>query len=189
MKKIIAIIAAAGLVIGAATGVAVYFLKANLDKEPLVVTATYDELTLGDSLFYYIDQNKDRWGNVLVSQYGMSEDEKESLLNNPEEWLAFTLFIDVENTNNKEVLMSSVDIPKNGKDKIYIQNVLEGISVADANTTTSICLNVFVHDPDPSLDEIFDILKTTEINLLYYAAPEDIDEEVPAEDMFSTQVK
>lgn len=189
MKKVITVILIIVIVAGAATGAAVYFLKNKpaSDKAEVSISAKFAEVTDGYSLFEYLDKNPERYETALVEHYGMDEATRERLLNEPEEWLALFLFIDIENPNDEEILVESLDIPDNGKNGVYIQTALDGTYVLEPNNTTQICANVFVDTNEPSYDEVFAMIKEMKLYIKYAPVPADI-ADLTEEDYYKVRI-
>ncbi len=186
MKKIISIILAVILVL--ACGIGIGYLLFGFDKDSKLetydreISAVFHDVGLGDARFESIDKYPDRWGKALTSNYGMSEEKKNSLLNEPENWLAFTLFIDITNPNDVEILVGDMKIPDNGKNGYYFQSVLDSQQVIHKNVTTQIAVTFFVDDNEPSLEEVTEVVKGLEMYIKYIPMPEDIEAEIPEED-------
>lgn len=189
MKKKIGIIIAVILVIAIAAGVAIAAVKfKGGNKYPLDLKASFDELTVGDSILNSVAQRPDRWKESLVSNYGMDEETRDRMIKAPEEWLAFNYIIDITNPNDEQVLASALDVKDNGKNGVYISKYLDGVSIFDANSTSFICVTVFYDGNEPSLDEVAELVKGMKTEVIYSAVPEDFDAEIPEEDLYRAQV-
>ncbi len=195
MKKIIAVILAVAIVIGVGTFFAVRYFKAKpgknnqteVDAEQIV--ASYSDITLGDTLFYSINKHPDRWGNSLVSVYGMSEEKKTDIIETPENWLAFNLFINVDNFNDRRIIVSGIDVPANGKNGMYFQSILDGQHVIEKNVTAQVVVYFFVNNNDLSLEEVEQMVKNLDIYVKYVPMPDDIEEEIPEEAYQKAEVR
>ncbi len=194
MKKIICIILAAVLLFAAGVGAGVFLFRYrnNNPKTPEVsgetVKVSYSETLMADSIFKDINKYKDRWGNALKNNYGMPEDKVNSVLEEPENWLIFNLFLDVTNTNDYRILIGNVEVENNGKNGIYFQTKLDGTTVIDPNATAQIYLYVFFDDNEPSLEEATEMIKDFTLYVNYITMPEDIEAEIPDNDFSKVKV-
>lgn len=194
-KKIIAIVSIF-LVIAIAASLVIYFVKFKDDrktgnpevKTELQVTADYEEVTLFSTVFDYTYQFPDRWQNALNSHYGMSPEKAESVVKHPEKWLAFNFFITINNASDEPIVADGLTVKNNGKNGIYMGTLFDGMSIIDANAETSLCVTVFLDDNDPSLEEAAEMIKKMDVEFNFSAVPEDLDAEIPAEDVYSVQV-
>ncbi len=195
MKKTIAVILAVVIALAAGVGIGykVFVFKAEKDKTKKVydeeIQVTFSDVTIGESIFYSIDKNKSRWSDSLVNVYGMSEKQRDSLINTPENWLAFNLFVDVLNPNDKQILVGNIEVPDNGKNGLFFQSVLDGQHVLEKNVSAQLPIYVFLDDNNPSLDEVTDMIKGMDIYIKYVPMPDDIEEEIPEESYQTAKVE
>ena len=195
MKKTIAVVLAVVIALAAGVGIGykLFDFKTEKDKTKKVydeeIKASFSDVTIGESLFYSIDKNKARWSDSLVSVYGMSEKQRDSLIKTPENWLAFNLFIDVVNPNDKQILVGEIEVPDNGKNGLFFQSVLDGQHVLEKNVSAQLPIYVFLDDNDPSIDEVTEMIKGYDIYIKYAPMPDDIEEEIPAESYQTVKVE
>ena len=195
MKKVIAAILAAVVLLAAGVGIGYKLFSYKTEKEKTKkiydeeISVTYADLKIGDSLFLNIDKYPDRWGKALTKIYGMSEEQKNSILETPENWLAFTFFINVNNPNDKEILVNGLDVPDNGKNGLFFQSVLDGQPVVEKNVSVQLPVYVFLEDNEPSLEEVEQMIKKLDIYIKYIPMPEDLDAEIPEESYQKAKVE
>jgi hypothetical protein len=184
MKKKIIIIVAAVLVACIIAGTCVYIFKNKKESgdSNIKITATYSDVTDGYSLFEYMNKNPERYSTALVDDFGMNEDARDRVLNEPEEWLALFLFIDVSNLSEKNVVIDSLKVDDNGKDGVYIQTDLDALYTIYGNGTAQISVSVLVDSNEPSFDEVFEMIKSMSVSVRCYETPEDLNTEIPEED-------
>ena len=134
-------------------------------------TAKYDSLELNDGLFELIAENPDSWREPLVANFGMPETLRDNLIDDAAEWLSFSLNITIDNPLDEELLIHQIKCCDNGLNDIFVDvNPGDGDAVPiEANSEGNlIYFNILVHNPDPSLDEVFEHLKN--MNLEVFAS-------------------
>ena len=179
MKKIICIIIAAVVVAGAITGVCLYFSKEKKGGEDKVsVTATFSDFTLYDAMFDYVDKYPERYGNEFVNYYGMDKKTADNMLEHPEEWLAFNVFITVHNNTENDTAIFKIRNKDVGKNGIFIRGAVDGtFQVVNGNTDTELCVPVLIHNSDPSLKEVYEMVKKLNIEIGYGSVPDDLEQD------------
>lgn len=192
MKKKIIIAVAVVLVIALAVSLSIYFAKFKGNKAPedkgLIVSAQYEEVTLFSTVFDYIYKFPDRWGNSLVSNYEMNDEKAESVINHPEKWLAFNFFITVNNDSDEPIVANGLKTKNNGRNGLYIGTRFDGMAIIDPNAETSLCVTVFLNDNDPSIDDVIEMIKDMDVSFEFSSVPDDLDADIPEEDIYSVQV-
>ncbi len=134
-------------------------------------TAKYDSLELNDGLFELIAENPDSWREPLVANFGMPEALRDNLIDDAAEWLSFSLNITIDNPLDEELLIHQIKCSDNGLNDIFVDvNPGDGDAVPiEANSEGNLVyFNILVHNPDPSLDEVFEHLKN--MNLEVFAS-------------------
>ncbi len=189
MKKIISVVLSITLVFGFAL-----LFSSCKDKKPVESASTTakpendissvrallgeDCLELYDTVIWdSIIKNPDRWGNWFTRLYGMDDEEKQSALEAGEnaEWVSYNLYITVDNSeNDSDVCLFGLDIPENGKEKVFINTSIENSTFKQipASGKDGILTNVLVHNNDLSLDEVLDIILSMEISVKCGPVPE-----------------
>ena len=187
MKKLIAIVVAVA-VIAAVAVTAIHFTKNTNKLDETKVTATFQDFDMADHIFDDIYRNPNRYRDFLPKDCAMPKEEVEELIETPENWLLFTLFIDVANTSDETVAITHLEIPENGKDGLYINTNIEGdIFTIPPGDNVNICASVFLNNNDPSLDEVEKMVKALDISIPYTALEKDF-KDVPSEFEFSVKV-
>jgi len=155
----------------------------------LGVKAYFSDVAMGSNLFLSIDKYPERWRNALKNSYGMSDKTADSLIKTPEEWLAFNLFINIDNPDDKQILVGDIEVKQNGKNGLYFQKILDGQHIIEKNVTSQITIAFFLEDNEPSLEEVTEMIKNLDIYVNYVPMPEDIEAEIPAEDYQCAKVE
>ncbi len=183
MKKKIIIIVSAVLVACIIAGTCIYIFKNKNEagNSNVKITAAYSDVTNGYSLFEYMNKNPERYSAALIDDFGMDEDAKNRVLNEPEEWLALFLFIDVGNLSDKSVVIDALKVDDNGKNGVYIQTHLDALYTINGNGDTQISVSVLVDSNEPSFDEALEMIKSMSVSIRYYETPEDLNTEIPEE--------
>lgn len=131
-------------------------------------TAKYDSLELNDGLFELIAENPDSWSEPLVTNFGMPEALRDNLIDDAAEWLSFSLNITIDNPLDEELLIHQIKCSDNGLNDIFVDvNPGDGDAVPiEANSEGNLVyFNILVHNPDPSLDEVFEHLKNMNLEI------------------------
>lgn len=131
-------------------------------------TAKYDSLELNDGLFELIAENPDSWSEPLVTNFGMPEALRDNLIDDAAEWLSFSLNITIDNPLDEELLIHQIKCSDNGLNDIFVDvNPGDGDAVPiEANSESNLVyFNILVHNPDPSLDEVFEHLKNMNLEI------------------------
>ena len=131
-------------------------------------TAKYDSLELNDGLFELIAENPDSWREPLVTNFGMPEALRDNLIDDAAEWLSFSLNITIDNPLDEELLIHQIKCSDNGLNDIFVDvNPGDGDAVPiEANSEGNLVyFNILVHNPDPSLDEVFEHLKNMNLEI------------------------
>ncbi len=187
MKKFIAIVVAIA-VIAAVAVTAIHFTKNSNKLDETKVIATFQDFDMADHIFDDIHRNPARYRDFLPRDCAMPKEEVEELIETPENWLLFTLFIDVANASDDTVAVTHLEIPENGKDGLYINTNIEGdIFTVSPGDNANICVSVFLNNNDPSLEEVEKMVKALDISIPYTALEKDF-KEIPTEFEFSAKV-
>lgn len=192
MKKAIAVIVAVVTVIGVAAGVGIYFFKFNSKKgtENIEMSAVFSDITLNDSLFEYIVKYPDRYENAFLSVYGMKQEEADSLIKEPEEWMSYNIFIIVDNKSDQDVAVSGLKVKKNGADGLYVRASIDStFQVIPAGNNTEICIPVVIHNNEPSMDDVYEMVKKMDIEIAYGPVPKDIEKIITDENLSYVRVE
>lgn len=192
MKKIIAIIVAAVVVIGAGTFAAfrIFKFKENKNDNEYAIDVSFDDFTLYDTMFTNISMHPDRYLNSFITNYSMDDETAQSLIDTPEDWLSFNLFVYVSNPNDDSIGILDIKVDDNGKDDIYIQEALSSsMNTISAGGEYSLCIPVLVHNNEPSLDEVQALVMEKSIYINYVVSPETYFEEIPAESVLQAKVQ
>ncbi len=185
MKKAIKIILIILLILAVGAGIAFAVFKAGKKTEETkegTVTASIADFSEDADIFTSANKYPDRYTVMLTKGMDMDKKEADSFIKQPEEWLAYTLFIDVRNDTDKVAAFTGAEIEDNGKDGLYISKGVGGSAVTvPENSTGSIALTVLLHSPDPSMDEVRAMVEAKNISIKYAPfegeSPDDIDEE------------
>ncbi len=185
MKKVIIAVLICALIAGAAAA-GVHFTRK--DKSDLSISAVRSDFVLADRILGEIPQNEELWRKNLSEYYGLNEEKINSIFEEPGNWLAFDIYIDVKNLSDEEAVISGVSIANNGEGGYYCSTQLDSYYYVGPGETNLVVLTVFLDSSDPSLDEARAASEVLDINLLYSAATEDPDAGIPQDKLSYAKV-
>ena len=188
MKKIVIIVSAVVLV--AAIAVCGFVIaKKNGSSGSLPFNVTFSDSAIADEMLNDVIKNPTGWEKNATVFYGMDDAKKDEFIEQPENWLAFNLFLDLGNPNDKDILITGIEIENNGKNGIYLSNRLESTYiVVTKNSSSSMCMTALFDDNEPSVEEAEQMLKDMNVYIKYCEYPEDIDAEIPEENLLRAKV-
>lgn len=192
MKKAVKIILIVLVILGVIAGIAFAALKFG-KKAPAAqegeVTAVIEDFAEDINIFTTAKKNPDRYTLMLQNSFSMDKKEIESFLKQPEEWLAYNVFLKVSNTNELQSAFTKAVIEDNGKDGLYISEGVGGSVVSiPGGSEGSIVLTVLLHSPDPSMDEVREMVEKKNISLRYALLEGDSLSDIPEENLQEVKV-
>lgn len=176
MKKIIAIVVAAVLVIGGAVG-AYFLLKPEAPEEGTVsISASKGDMIETISLIERYMLRPEMYKDSMGSLYSMTDEEVDKFFEAPEDWLAYEYMVNIKNTGEEAVSVYGFEIEGNGKNKVYLSNQFGGeLGLAkDAEYTVSI--SVLCSDGDMTTDEVKAAADKVNIKILYSKQPAELED-------------
>lgn len=166
MKKTIAIIAAAVVVIAACVGI--YFGFFAGEDAPEAEIAIYkDNFTLSDATIDTYLASPERYQNVLSVSYGMGDELSKNFFAEPENWLAFDYIYNVENLTDKSMTVIGYRINNNGENGVYASSSVGGKLTLSPRAAYPINLSVLCNDGDLSLEEAKSLVEKLDVELIY----------------------
>ena len=189
MNKTVKIILAVLLILAVAAGIAFAVYKAGGKKTEGNVNAFIEDFSEDANIFESAKKYPDRYVQLLENGMDMEKEEIDSFLNNPEEWLAYNAFIFVENDTDSVLAFTSASINDNGKDGLYISRGVGGSAVTiPEHKNGSIVLTVLLHSPDPSMDEVREMVEKKDIKLMYAPVTGDSFDDIPQDNLLELKV-
>lgn len=190
LKKIVAIIVAAVVVIGAGVGVYLYISKSKNAETTPQLEASFEDFTLNETIYSIIQEHPDRYKTAFLTDYSMDDKTAQSLIDTPENWLAFNLFVTVNNPNDKDMCINDIKVDGNGDDGLYIHEALgSSMDVVSANGSYSLCIPVFIHTNEPSLDEVKAMVLKKNVFVVYSDVPTEIGGESTSDKLYEAKVQ
>lgn len=171
MKKIIAIVVAAVLVIGGAVG-AYFLLKPDKAEEGNVSLAvTEGDLVETISLIERYMLRPEMYKDSMSQLYTMPEEMVDNFFEAPENWLAYEYMINLKNTGDEPISIYKFEIDGNGKNNVYLANQFGGELGLAAGAEYTISISVLCSDGDLSTDEVKAAVDKTDISVVYSKQP------------------
>ncbi len=192
MKKAVKIILIVLVILAVIAGIAFAALrfgkKAPAGQEG-EVTAVIEDFTEDINIFETAKKNPDRYTLMLQNSFAMDKKEIDNFLKQPEEWLAYNVFLKVSNSNEQQAAFTKAVIEENGKDGLYISEGVGGSVVSiPAGSEGSIVLTVLLHSPDPSMDAVREMVENKNISLSYALIEGDSLSDIPEDNLQEVRV-
>ncbi len=192
MKKSVKIILILLCVVAVAAGSVFAFLKLkgkSSTGEGGNMTAVIEDFTEDTNIFENSHKYPDRYTLMLQNSFSMDKKEIDSFLKKPEEWLAYNVFIKVANGFETQAAFTRASIEENGKDGLYISEGVGGSAVSiPSGSEGSIVLTALLHSPDPSMDEVREMVENKNISLRYALVEGDSLSDIPEEGLKEVRV-
>ncbi len=189
MNKTVKIILAVLLILAVGAGIAFAVFKFGGKKTGGNVTAVIEDFSEDANIFDSARKYPDRYIQLLGNGMDMDKKEIDSFLKKPEEWLAYNVFLLIENNTDSVLAFTKADIAENGKDGLYISRGVGGSAVTiPENKDGSIVLTVLVHSPDPSMDEVRKMVEKKDITLLYAPVSGGSFNDIPQDNLIELKV-
>lgn len=159
MKKKIMIAVDIILVIAIIFGVVflVNHFKGDTNKN---VKATFYNFTLNEAFFQDLTDYKDRYDSLLVSSFGMDEETKNDIFENPEQWLAYNLFFNVENYDSEDIILASFENKNQGENGVYISTEFGSVQTVSNAAPAISYVTVLIHNVELSDAECEELVKS-----------------------------
>ncbi len=176
MKKIIAIVVAAVLVIGGAVG-AYFLLKPEAPEEGTVsISASKGDMIETISLIERYMIRPEMYKDSMGSLYSMTDEEVDKFFEAPEDWLAYEYMVNIKNTGEEAVSVYGFEIEGNGKNKVYLSNQFGGELGLAEGAEYTVSISVLCSDGDMTTDEVKAAADKAKIKILYSKQPTELDD-------------
>ncbi len=175
MKKTVAIIIT--VVVLAAAALGIYFGFFAGEEEPSAAIAIYpDSFILSDSTVDTYLSEPEKYRKSLSVSYGLSDELASDFLEAPENWLAFEMILNLENTSDKSMTILGYKINNNGKNGIYASTAIGGELTLSPRAAYPVALRVLCNDGDISSEEARELVEKLDIDLIYGETVDEDDE-------------
>lgn len=164
-KSLIAIIA---VIVLALVGTAGYFLGRRptatpVDKTPVAELADFEAH----------DQTVDEYAvseiataEYMMKAFEMDEKTAKDFKERPEEWLGFTVYMNLKNTTDKNLSFFNAVCPDNGKNGVYVFTETTSTLGIPAGGSYQVAIPVLIHNNNLSNDEARAIVSKMDISYL-----------------------
>lgn len=152
------------------------------------VNVTFNSFNLYEGFFKQLKTFPEKYDELLTSSFGLSEEEKKSITQHPEDWLAYNIFVSVDNRNNYDILLDKFNNPKQGKDGVFVGEMLDSIQIVSNGAPAVAFTTVLVHNGELSDAECEELVKTKKITLGFSKYTDDFGE-IGNEQIKKTRVK
>ncbi len=195
MKKILKIIGIILLAAAIVAGIAFAVLKFNKNKGPeqenytAVMSAEFSDFNENNQIFEFADRDKIRYKSIFEEKYGMDDENAQSFIDTPEEWLSCNMIIEIENAGETAAAVTGIKVADNGKNKLYLsESIGSTMQLVNAGSSTAVSISCLIRDNDISYDDFEKLVRSKDITLI--CAPVDADniEDVPTEGLFEIKV-
>ena len=176
MKKIIAIVVAAVLVIGGAVG-AYFLLKPEAPEEGTVsISASKGDMIETISLIERYMIRPEMYKDSMGGLYSMTDEEVDKFFEAPEDWLAYEYMVNIKNTGEEAVSVYGFEIEGNGKNKVYLSNQFGGELGLAEGAEYTVSISGLCSDGDMTTDEVKAAADKAKIKILYSKQPTELDD-------------
>lgn len=107
---------------------------------------------------------------TLKNNYGLTEEQANSLMNDEDEWHAYTLEINVENKTKDGITVYALDVRRNGRNNVWLSTDTGEPKIGRDNTST-LYVSAIVKGKDIAADTAADRIKGYSIKLEYSITP------------------
>ncbi len=129
--------------------------------------SVYDGTALLD--VYY--KNTSTAVNKLTKMFGISSLDAESVMNDREEWKAYSLEIEVDNKSKEDITLYTYDVPNNGKDNIWLITVADPEIEIISGNKLKISVMALAKGKDITAADAADAIKKYIIKIDYSKTP------------------
>lgn len=176
MKKIIAIVVAAVLIIGGAVG-AYFLLKPEAPEEGTIsISASKGDIVETISLIERYMLQPEMYLDSMGKLYSMTDKEVKDFFDAPEDWLAYEYMINIKNTGEEPVTVYGFEIEGSGKNKVYLSNQFGGELGLAKGAEYTVSISVLCSDGDMTTDEVKAAADKADIKILYSKQPTELDD-------------
>lgn len=176
MKKIIAIVVAAVLIIGGAVG-AYFLLKPDAPEEGAVsISASKGDMIETISLIERYMLRPEMYKDSMGGLYSMTDEEVNKFFEAPEDWLAYEYMVNIKNTGEEAVSIYGFEIEGNGKNKVYLSNQFGGELGLAKGAEYTVSISVLCSDGDMTTDEVKAAADKVNVKILYSKQPKELDD-------------
>jgi hypothetical protein len=107
---------------------------------------------------------------TLKSTYGLTEEQASSLINDEDDWHAYTLEINVENKTKDGITVYALDVRRNGRNNVWLSTDTGEPKIGRDNATT-LYVSAIVKGKDVPADTAANRIKGYSIKLEYSVTP------------------
>ncbi len=175
MKRKVVFIVDVLAVIAIVFGV-IFLINTFKSSNNKTVNVKFESFNLYEGFFKQLKTFPEKYDVLLSSSFGLDDEAKKSITEHPEEWLAYNLFVTVDNRNNYDVLLEKFHNPKQGRDNVYVGEMLESIQIVSNGAPAVAFTTVLVHNGELSDAECEELVKTKKITLGFSKYTDDFDE-------------
>lgn len=164
-KTIIAVIAA---IVVIAAGIGGYFLGRRPTATPTdkIPSAEVADFEAHDKIVDEYAASEISTAEYLMKAFEMDEKTAKGFKEHPEEWLGFTVYLNIKNTTDKNLSFFNAVCPDNGKNGVYVFTETTSTLGIPAGGSYQVAVPVLIHNNDLSNDEARALVDKMEISYL-----------------------
>lgn len=181
-KKIIIIAVAAVLAIAAVIAAVCLPKKDKAATGEVSISVEKDDFYLSDNVIETLSVHPDRYMDTVADAYGMGNAKAKEFFAAPENWLAFDITMQIENTGTENVVIRGFDITGNGKNGMYVSKIVGGELSLSPGAKYPVSASILCDNGDLTLDEARAMAEELKLSVLYSKAPEQFDDGTESEE-------